>query len=100
MPRYAEKGSETCPSAGQLRHTEECPTFRELAEAIGCGVAVMPSAKGFFPEQHKQIYWRLSRSVSSLGFGEVVDSPTCFGRGTDIHRLHYGGWTAQPAERR
>ena len=26
--------------------------FREIAEALGCAVAVMPDAKGLFPEDH------------------------------------------------
>ena len=28
--------------------------FRDIAEALGCAVAVMPDAKGLFPEDHPQ----------------------------------------------
>ena len=34
--------------------------FSDIAEALGCAVAVMPDAKGLFPEDHPQyigIYW-------------------------------------------
>jgi TPP-dependent 2-oxoacid decarboxylase len=54
-------------AGGQMRAYGALDAFRELAEALGCGVAVMPDAKGFFPEQHPQfigVYWG---SVSSPG---------------------------------
>jgi len=35
-----------------LRASGAIDAFRKLAEALGCGVAVMPNAKGFFPEDH------------------------------------------------
>jgi pyruvate decarboxylase len=38
----------------QLRAYGAIDAFRELAEALGCAVAVMPDAKGFFPEDHPQ----------------------------------------------
>src|SRR5271156_3732965 len=47
--------------------------FRGVAEALGCAVAVMPDAKGFFPEDHPQdigIYWG---PVSSPGCEAVMD---------------------------
>jgi indolepyruvate decarboxylase len=45
----------------------------ELAEALGCSVAVMAAAKSFFPENHPQfagIYWG---EISSPGAREIVD---------------------------
>lgn len=47
--------------------------FLELAEAIGCSVAVMPAAKSLFPEQHPQfvgIYWG---QISTMGADTMVD---------------------------
>ena len=38
----------------KLRAHGGIAAFRDLAEAVGCGVAVMPSAKSFFPEDHAQ----------------------------------------------
>ena len=85
----------------RLRAYGGMSTFRELAEAIGCGVAVMPSAKGFFPEQHKQFIGVYLGSVSSLGCGEVVDSAdVVLAAGPIFTDYTTVGWTAQPAERR
>ncbi|MEE3066674.1 MAG: thiamine pyrophosphate-binding protein [Actinomycetota bacterium] len=56
-----------------LRSFGAIDAFRELAEALGCAVAVMPNAKGFFPEDHPQyvgIYWG---EVSSPGCQAIVD---------------------------
>ena len=47
-------------AGAHLRPYGAIEAFRELAEALGCAVAVMPNAKGFFPEDHPQyagIYW-------------------------------------------
>ena len=56
-----------------LRSYGAIAAFRELAEALGCAVAVMPNAKGFFPEDHPQyagIYWG---EVSSPQCQAIVD---------------------------
>ncbi|MEE6136526.1 thiamine pyrophosphate-binding protein [Mycobacterium sp. 050128] len=56
-----------------LRSFGAIDAFRELAEALGCAVAVMPNAKGFFPEDHPQyagIYWG---EVSSPQCQAIVD---------------------------
>ena len=45
----------------------------ELADALGCSVAVMAAAKSFFPEDHPQfvgIYWG---EISAPGAREIVD---------------------------
>ncbi|MFL5626278.1 MAG: thiamine pyrophosphate-binding protein, partial [Ktedonobacteraceae bacterium] len=39
-------------AGSKLRAYGAIDAFRELAEALGYGVAVMPDAKGFFPEEH------------------------------------------------
>ena len=43
--------------------------FRDIAEAPGCAAAVMPDAKGLFPEDHPQytgIYCRPVRMASAI----------------------------------
>ena len=47
-------------AGARLRSYGATGAFRDVAEALGCAVAVMPDAKGFFPEDHPQyigIYW-------------------------------------------
>jgi pyruvate decarboxylase len=73
---------------------KEANVFAELAEGIGCGVAVMPGAKGMFDETHAQYigcYWG---SISGAGTQEIVESAdliiSCgaiFNDGTSV------GWT-------
>lgn len=56
----------------RMKHLQQ--RFKTLAELSGYAVAVMPNAKGFFPEHHKQyigIYWG---PVSSPNCAEVIDS--------------------------
>lgn len=56
----AQAGRPLLLAGVHLRAFGAIEAFRELAEALGCGVAVMPNAKGFFPEDHPQyvgIYW-------------------------------------------
>ena len=60
-------------AGAHLRSYGAIDAFRELAEALGCAVAVMPNAKGFFPEDHPQyagIYWG---EVSTPGCQAIVD---------------------------
>jgi pyruvate decarboxylase len=56
-----------------LRAFGAMDAFRELAEALGCGVAVMPNAKGFFPEDHPQFIGMYWGGVSSPGCEPIVD---------------------------
>jgi pyruvate decarboxylase len=70
----------------------------ELADALGCSVAVMAAAKSFFPEDHPQfvgIYWG---EISSPGAREIVDwsdSVVCIG--TIFNDYSTVGWTAMPS---
>jgi len=70
----------------------------ELAEALGCSVAVMAAAKSFFPEDHPQfigIYWG---EISSPGAQSVVDwSDSVFCIGALFNDYSTVGWTAQPS---
>ena len=70
----------------------------ELADALGCAVAVMAAAKSFFPEDHPQYvatYWGEISSPGARGDRRLV-------RRGDLHRHSlfndYStiGWTAMP----
>jgi pyruvate decarboxylase len=82
-----------------LRAYGAIDSFRELAEALGCAVAVQPSAKSFFPENHPQfigIYWG---SVSSQGCEELVDwSDLVIAAGAVYTDYTTVGWTALPPD--
>jgi len=80
-----------------LRSYGGIDAFRELAEALGCAVAVMPAAKGFFPEDHPQfigIYWG---GVSSPGCEPIVDwADMVLAAGPMFTDYSTVGWTAMP----
>lgn len=62
----------------KMRPSGAIDSFRRLAEAIGCAVAVMPNAKGLFPEDHPQyigVYWG---PVSTPGTANTVDSADAY----------------------
>ena len=84
-----------------LRSYGAIDAFRELAEALGCAVAVMPNAKGFFPEDHPQyvgIYWG---EVSSLQCQAIVDwSDLIVAAGPVFNDYTTVGWSALPPRQR
>jgi pyruvate decarboxylase len=84
-----------------LRAYGAIDAFRELAEAMGCAVAVMPNAKGFFPEDHPQyvgIYWG---EVSSPQCQAIVDwSDLVVSAGAVFNDYTTVGWSAQPSRQR
>ena len=84
-----------------LRAHGAIDAFRELAEALGCAVAVMPNAKGFFPEDHPQyagIYWG---EVSSPQSQAIVDwADLIVAAGAVFNDYTTVGWSAQPARGR
>lgn len=86
-------------AGGQLRAYDATRAFCVLAEALGCGVAVMPDAKGLFPEQHPQfagVYWG---SVSSPGTEAVVrGADLVLSAGPTYTDYATEGWTAQPPQ--
>ncbi|MGF7119305.1 alpha-keto acid decarboxylase family protein [Methanobacterium oryzae] len=78
-----------------LRSHNAINAFKELAESLGCAVAVQPSAKSFFQETDPQfigIYWG---EVSSPGCQEIVEGSDLIIAGgpvfTDYSTV---GWTA------
>jgi pyruvate decarboxylase len=70
----------------------------QLADALGCSVAVMAAAKGFFPEDHPQfagIYWG---EISAPGAREIVDwSDGIVCIGAIFNDYSTVGWTAMPS---
>ena len=70
----------------------------ELADALGCSVAVMAAAKSFCPEDHPQfvgIYWG---EISAPGAREIVDwSDALVCIGTIFNDYSTVGWTAMPS---
>ncbi|WOO43052.1 thiamine pyrophosphate-binding protein [Rubellicoccus peritrichatus] len=62
----------------KLRPWDATKEFLELAEATGYAVAVMPNAKGLFPENHPQYIGTYWGPVSSPGCGEVVESADAY----------------------
>jgi len=82
----------------RLRSYGGMGAFRDLAEAVGCGVAVMPGAKGFFPEEHAQFIGVYLGSVSSPGCSELVESADAvLAAGPIFNDYTTVGWSAQPA---
>jgi indolepyruvate decarboxylase len=70
----------------------------QLADALGCSVAVMAAAKSFFPEDHPQfigIYWG---EISAPGAREIVDwSDGIISIGAIFNDYSTVGWTAMPS---
>jgi pyruvate decarboxylase len=70
----------------------------ELADALGCSVAVMAAAKSFFPEEHPQFVGTYWGEVSSPGVREIVDwSDGVVCLGTIFNDYSTVGWTAMPS---
>jgi len=70
----------------------------ELADALGCSVAVMAAAKSFFPEDHPQYAGTYWGGISSPGAREIVDwsdSVVCIG--AIFNDYSTVGWTAMPS---
>jgi pyruvate decarboxylase len=61
----------------KLRSQNATAAFRQLADALGCAVAVMPDAKGLFPESHPAFIGTYWGSVSSPSCADVVESSDC-----------------------
>ncbi len=61
----------------KLRTADAVAAFRRLADALGCAVAIMPDAKGLFPEDHPAFIGTYWASVSSPHCAEIVESSDC-----------------------
>jgi TPP-dependent 2-oxoacid decarboxylase len=64
-----------CLVAGpKLLTAEAILEFGQLANAIGCGVAILPNAKSFFSESHPQFMGTYWGGISSPHVREIVES--------------------------
>lgn len=69
----------------------------QLAEALGCSVAVMAAAKSFFPEDHPQYVGTYWGEVSTPGTQEIVDwSDSIMCLAPIFNDYSTVGWTAMP----
>jgi pyruvate decarboxylase len=70
----------------------------ELADALGCSVAVMAAAKSFFPEEHPQYVGTYWGSIGTPGAQTIVDwSDGIVCIGTVFNDYSTVGWTAMPS---
>jgi pyruvate decarboxylase len=70
----------------------------QLADALGCAVAVMAAAKSFFPENHPLfagIYWGEVSTPNTREIVDWADSVVCIG--TIFNDYSTVGWTAVPS---
>ncbi len=69
--------------------------FAKLADALGCAVAVMPNAKGLFPESHPGFTGTYWGEVSSPDCAEIIESSDCqIFAGPIFNDYTTTGWTA------
>jgi len=61
----------------KLRREKASAAFLRLADALGCAVAVMPDAKGLFPEDHPAFMGTYWGEVSSPGCSQIIESSDC-----------------------
>lgn len=79
----------------KLRAAGAVAAFRKLADALGCAVAVMPNAKGLFPESHPAFMGTYWGEVSSPDCAEIVESSDCqIFAGPMFNDYTTVGWTA------
>lgn len=89
-------------AGSKLRAADAANEFLALADALGCAVAVMPDAKGLFPESHPAFMGTYWASASSPACAEVVQSGDCqIFVGPVFNDYTTTGWTAlvPPAKR-
>lgn len=81
----------------KLRSAGAQKELLQLAETMGCAVAVQPAAKGMFPEDHPQfigIFWGQVSTLASDAIINWADAIICVGTMfTDYSTV---GWTAMP----
>ena len=87
-------------AGAHLRPYGAIEAFRELAEALGCAVAVMPNAKGFFPKTTRNTPASTgARSAArSASHRRLVRPHRC--RRAGVQRLHNRRLEAQPPRQR
>jgi pyruvate decarboxylase len=84
-------------AGSHLRSFRAMDAFRELAESLGCAVAVMPDAKGSFPEDHTQYVGIYLGGQSSPDCEPIVDwADLILAAGPQFTDYTTAGWTALP----
>ncbi|OIW32938.1 pyruvate decarboxylase [Coniochaeta ligniaria NRRL 30616] len=81
----------------KLRRAGAEKELLQLAEAMGCAVAVQPAAKGMFPEDHPQfigVFWGQVSTLASDAIINWADAIIC--AGTMFTDYSTVGWTAMP----
>jgi pyruvate decarboxylase len=85
-------------AGSHLRSFGAMDAFRELAEEMGCAVAVMPDAKGLFPEVHPQYIGIYLGGESSPCCESIVDwADLILTAGPHFTDYTTEGWTALPS---
>lgn len=64
-------------AGSKLRCAGAGEAFAHLADALGCAVAVMPDAKGLFPEDHPSFIGTYWGEVSSPNCSQIIESSDC-----------------------
>lgn len=102
VAQFLEKAVRPVILAGpKVRSHGGIEPLQQLAEAVGCGVAVMPAAKSFFPEQHRQYMGIYLGAAGSPGAADVVDSSDAvLAVGALFTDYTTTGWTALPSDKR
>lgn len=84
-------------AGSHLRSFRAMDAFRQLAESLGCAVAVMPDAKGSFPEDHTQFIGVYLGGESSANCEPIVDwADLILAAGPQFTDYTTAGWTALP----
>lgn len=85
-------------AGSHLRSFRAMDAFLELAESLGCAVAVMPDAKGSFPEDHAQYIGIYLGGESSHDCEPIVDwADLILAAGPQFTDYTTAGWTALPS---
>lgn len=83
----------------KLRSCQATSAFLKLAEALGCAVAVMPDAKGLFPEEHPSFLGTYWGAVGSPNCAEIIESSDCqIFAGPLFNDYTTAGWTTLTPE--
>ena len=88
-------------AGSQLRSFGAIEAFRELAEAMSCAVAVMPDAKGNFPEEHAQFIGIYFGGESSPDCESIVSwADLILAGGPMFTDYTTEGWNALPSRQK
>ena len=82
-------------AGAKLRPQGAAASFKKLADALACAVAVMPDSKGLFPESHRGFIGTYWGAVSGPNCAGIVESSDCqIFAGPAFNDYTTVGWTA------